>query len=139
MAIKSAGLGIAKSASPEKSGHGEAAQGPIDHRHLARFTLGNAALEREVLELFAAQAPLYLDQLRRADTAKAWRDAAHTIKGSAAAVGARRLARFAEMAEKLDVAVEATLSEGHRDQAVAALAEATDEVCRYIATLLAKA
>ena len=30
---------------------------PVNRSYLARFTLGNAALEREVLELFAAQAP----------------------------------------------------------------------------------
>jgi HPt (histidine-containing phosphotransfer) domain-containing protein len=110
---------------------------PIDRAYLARFTSGNAALEREVLALFAAQVPVYLEQLQAARTRKAWRDAAHTIKGSASAVGARRLARFAEMAEKIDVEAPEAVQEGHRDQAVAALIGAGEEACRYIERLLA--
>jgi HPt (histidine-containing phosphotransfer) domain-containing protein len=107
----------------------------IDRAFLARFTLGNAALEREVLELFAAQAPLYLARLREASTAKAWHDAAHTIKGAAAAVGAWRLSGVADLAQKIDIDVEALLAESHREEAVAAVAEASDEVCRCIARL----
>jgi HPt (histidine-containing phosphotransfer) domain-containing protein len=104
--------------------------------HLARFTLGNAALEREVLELFAQQAPLYLERLRNASSGREWKEAAHTIKGSASAVGAWRLARFAEMAERVDVEGDAALfAEGHRDEAIAAIATATDEACRHIARL----
>jgi hypothetical protein len=41
------------------------------------------------------------------------------------------------MAEGVDVEVEAALSEGHRDDAVAAVATAGEEACRYIARLLA--
>lgn len=107
----------------------------VDRDYLARFTLGNAELEREVLELFSAQAPVYLERLRQARSRTAWQDAAHTIKGSASAIGARRLARFAEMAERIDVEAEATRQEGLREDAVAAVATATDEVCRYIARL----
>ena len=109
----------------------------IDRAYLARFTLGNAALESEVLQLFADQVPVYLRALREARSRKAWRDAAHTIKGSALAVGAWRLSRFAEMAEGVDVGSEAALSEGHRDEAIAAVATAAEEACRYIARLLA--
>jgi HPt (histidine-containing phosphotransfer) domain-containing protein len=76
---------------------------PIDHAYIGRFTQGNTALEREVLELFAEMVPRYLEDLKAAATKRAWQDAAHTIKGSAAAVGALRVARFAEMAERLDV------------------------------------
>lgn len=108
---------------------------PIDRVHLARFTLGNAALEREVLELFAEQAPLYLERLRNASSGREWREAAHTIKGSASAVGAWRLVRFAQMAEQVDVESGAALGEGHRDEAIAAIATATDEACRHIARL----
>lgn len=104
----------------------------IDRAYLARFTLGNAALEREVLELFAAQAPIYLQRLREARNRKAWKEATHTIKGSASAIGAWRLARFAEMAEKIDVEAEAALAEGHREETVAAVTAASQEVCRYI-------
>ena len=61
---------------------------PIDHPHLARYTLGNRALEQEVLQLFADQAPQTLASLAAANSAKAWHAAAHTLKGSAMAVGA---------------------------------------------------
>ena len=110
---------------------------PIDRAYLARFTLGNSALESEVLQLFADQVPIYVQALRDARVRKAWREAAHTIKGSASAVGAWRLARFAEMAERVDVEAHMTLSEGHRDEAIAAVATAGEEACRYIARLLA--
>jgi HPt (histidine-containing phosphotransfer) domain-containing protein len=103
----------------------------VDRTYLARFTLGNVALEREVLDLFAAQAPVYLQRLREADCTNAWKEATHTIKGSAGAIGAWRLARLAQMAEKIDVEGH----EGHREEAAAAVATATEEVCRYIARL----
>ena len=64
---------------------------------------------------------------------KAWREAAHTIKGSASAIGAWRLARFAEMAEQVDVEAAQRCREGHREEAVAAVATATEEACRFIA------
>jgi HPt (histidine-containing phosphotransfer) domain-containing protein len=113
------------------------ARDPIDRAYLARFTLGNAALEREVLELFAAHAPVYLQRLREADCAKAWNEALHTLKGSAGAIGAWRLMRLAEMAERIDIAEAVAVREGHRQEAAAALATATDEVCRFIARSLA--
>jgi len=105
---------------------------PIDYDYLDRFTRGNVALEREVLELFAEMIPRYLEGLRAATTKRAWRDAAHTIKGSAAAVGALRVARFAEMAERLDVEVAEAESKGCREQAIAAVTAAADEACRHI-------
>ena len=107
----------------------------VDRTYLARFTLGNVALEREVLDLFAAQAPVYLQRLREANGRKAWQEASHTIKGSASAIGAWRLARLAEMAEKVDVEADTALREAHRDEAVAAVAMATEEACRFIARL----
>ena len=107
----------------------------VDRAYLARFTLGNGALEREVLQLFAAQAPVYLQRLHEARCRKAWTDTIHTIKGSAGAIGAWRLARLAEMAEKVDVEAEMAVREGHRDEAAAAVAMAIEEVCRYIARL----
>jgi HPt (histidine-containing phosphotransfer) domain-containing protein len=129
-------LGAAK---PSKGLAGKAIAAPIDRAYFARFTMGNAALEREVLELFATQVPLYLERLRAAQFGKDWKDAAHTIKGSASAIGAWRLARFAEMAEKIDIGADLAHTEGHRDEAVAAVAEAIDEVCRYITRLIAVA
>jgi|SRR6185436_20060791 len=110
---------------------------PIDRAYLARFTMGNAAVENEVLQLFADQMPLYLKQLHDAPTEKAWKQAAHTIKGSASAIGAWRLARLAEIAEQVNFGSDVALSGAHRDNAVVALATAIDEVCRFINRLLA--
>lgn len=108
---------------------------PIDRAYLARFTLRNAALEREVLELFAEQAPVYLERLRSARDRVAWRNAAHTIKGSASAVGAWRLARLAQMAEQIDPGADPAQAGEHRGEAIAAVAVAIDEACRFIGRL----
>ncbi len=101
----------------------------IDFTYLRRFTLGNRDLEREVLYLFAQHSPGYLAALRQAATPKAWHDAAHTLKGSARAVGAWRVARAAETAEKLrfDTDLE------RRQFALDNIAEAVDEAIAYIA------
>jgi HPt (histidine-containing phosphotransfer) domain-containing protein len=74
---------------------------PVDLAYLARFTLGKAALEREVLDLFIVHCPRYMKALQDAVTAKAWHDAAHTLKGAARGIGAWRVARSAEAAERL--------------------------------------
>jgi HPt (histidine-containing phosphotransfer) domain-containing protein len=102
---------------------------PIDYAYLARFTCGNADLEREVLEIFATQTPVYVAQLRTAVTRKNWRETAHAIKGSALAIGARSLAALAQLAERLDIEADPIA----RERAVTAVAAAADEVCRHIA------
>ena len=71
--------------------------GPIDGAHLDRMTLGDADLEREVLAMFAAQA---VGLMARLDTLPSERMAlAHTLKGSARAIGAFRVADAAEVLE----------------------------------------
>jgi HPt (histidine-containing phosphotransfer) domain-containing protein len=74
---------------------------PVDLVHLSRYTLGERALEREVLQLFCVQSTIYLDRLREAQSDKDWREAAHSLKGSARAIGAWRAAAAAERAEGL--------------------------------------
>lgn len=86
---------------PGPDGGQEGASHPVDLAHLSRYTLGDPALEREVLELFCTQSGLYVEQMRSAVTDKAWNDAAHTLKGSAGAVGAWRVAEAAAHAEEL--------------------------------------
>lgn len=107
------------------------AAGPIDHAHLARYTFGNQALEIEVLRLFADQAPVTLEQLREARSGKAWRDVAHTLKGSARAVGAFEVACRAEKAEALAGSGDAEA----RQVAVDALSDALLATALYIARL----
>src|SRR2546421_7513650 len=60
--------------------------GPIDFEHLKRMTLGDASLEQEVLAMFAAQSAKLIGTLA---TLPAEAGAlAHTLKGSARAIGA---------------------------------------------------
>jgi HPt (histidine-containing phosphotransfer) domain-containing protein len=91
---------------PRKRAHGgnEGAiqpAGPIDLTHLRRFTLGDKSLELEILGLFIEQVPMTLESLKSALTEQDWKMAAHTLKGSARAVGAWRLAKLSERAERL--------------------------------------
>ena len=106
----------------------DAATKPIDFTYLRRFTLGNQDLEREVLYLFAESAPAYLKSLESACTPKEWHDAAHTLKGSARAVGAWRVARTAEVAEKLRFDTD----HDRRAFAIDSAYEAGEEALRYI-------
>lgn len=73
----------------------------VDLDHLARYTMADPDLEAEILALFAAQAPQTIDRLRSAHSERQWREAAHTLKGSARAIGAWRLAEAAEDGEKV--------------------------------------
>ena len=108
----------------------------IDHDHLARYTLGNRDLEIEVLELFAGEAPRTLARLRMAAEAdvvppRDWQLASHTLKGSARAVGAWKVASAAEAAERDSLDDRSSLL-AH----VAGLEEAVGEVTGYIAGLM---
>lgn len=107
---------------------------PIDRVHLARYTLGNLPLEIEILGLFAMQAPTTFAELRGAQTEKAWRDAAHTLKGSARAVGAKRVGDCAERAE----ALKSNSSEVARLAALEAVSQALNEAIVYIEGLSEK-
>ena len=75
---------------------------PVDIKHLRRYTLGDQDLEREVLTLFLNQLPSTISALGGAISERDWMIAAHTLKGSGRAVGAWRIARIAEQAERSD-------------------------------------
>src|SRR5271154_2566851 len=70
----------------------------IDEDHLARMTLGDRRLEREVLEIFLRQTTIMLDRIVAAEPALA-AAAAHTLRGSARGIGAWRVAQAAELLE----------------------------------------
>lgn len=73
--------------------------GPIDIEHLRRMTLGDASLEHEVLAMFSAQAVGLVAALVTLPS-----DAgalAHTLKGSARAIGAFCVADAAGCLEAL--------------------------------------
>lgn len=71
---------------------------PIDQPHLARMTLGDAGLECEVLALFARQAASLMATLQALPPDAA--ALAHTLKGSARAIGAFGVAEAAEELER---------------------------------------
>jgi HPt (histidine-containing phosphotransfer) domain-containing protein len=98
--------------------------GPIDTDHLQRMTLGDASLEREVLAMFSAQAVTLIRTLAvlPANTVAV----AHTLKGSARAIGAFRVADAAEC-------LEAAIQNG--DDPSEALDELNDTVARARAAI----
>jgi HPt (histidine-containing phosphotransfer) domain-containing protein len=102
--------------------------GPIDLEHLQRMTLGDAGLEREVLGMFARQA----SQLAAALATDPPETSAmvHTLKGSARAVGAVRVAAAA-------AALEAALRGGQAPaQALGVLRDTVAEADAAITALL---
>jgi HPt (histidine-containing phosphotransfer) domain-containing protein len=103
---------------------------PIDLVHLARMTLGERSLEREVLQLFDRQAKTLMERI---ETAPPQDIAAlvHTLKGSARAIGAMSVARAAEAVELMDRATESDLR-----RSVAALRASAEEARAFIADLL---
>ena len=72
-------------------------EAPIDLDHLTRMTLDDAGLKREVLAMFLRQTGELLESL----AARLGEGAApaHTLKGSARAIGAFRVAAVAEALE----------------------------------------
>jgi HPt (histidine-containing phosphotransfer) domain-containing protein len=98
--------------------------GPIDNAHLDRMTLGDIALEREVLAMFSAQAVGLIAKLTALSAASGSSESstlAHTLKGSARAIGAFRVADAAE-------ALEAALRNGDDpSEAMAALKDGVAE------------
>lgn len=71
----------------------------FDRAFLSRFTLESEELEREIIDLFLVQLPETLAMLNPEADAAQWRFGAHALKGSAAAVGARRVAAAARRLE----------------------------------------
>lgn len=71
--------------------------GPIDFEHLRRMTLGDESLEREVLAMFSAQAANLIRTLAALPSDVG--ALAHTLKGSARAIGATAVADAAALLE----------------------------------------
>jgi HPt (histidine-containing phosphotransfer) domain-containing protein len=73
----------------------------LDREHLARYTMQNPELEREIIGLFLTQLPSVLDMVRTSRDQAKWKLATHTLKGSAVAVGAARIAEVARQLEDM--------------------------------------
>ncbi len=74
--------------------------GAIDFPYLENFCGDDAALVDEVLGLFVEQAALWGRLLDPTGDAEAWRDGAHTLKGSALGIGAKAVAEACGEAEQ---------------------------------------
>ena len=74
--------------------------GAVDFSVLERTTGGDDGVSEEVLALFAEQAVLWAPMLESGTDG--WRDAAHTLRGAAAGIGAGDLARACAEAEAGD-------------------------------------
>ncbi len=101
----------------------------IDLVHLSRMTFGDRALEREVLQLFARQSAQIVAKLATASAAE-MSPLAHTLKGSAAGVGAWSVADAAGAVER------ASQSPDQIDRTVGRLREAVAEACSLVEDLL---
>lgn len=101
----------------------------IDLDHLRRYTGDDEALTAEVLGMFGEQVGMWLRMLDPEGDREAWRSAAHAIKGSAATVGAARLAGLCARAEatEADAAGRAWL----RDEIEAEAGEVRAEIARW--------
>jgi HPt (histidine-containing phosphotransfer) domain-containing protein len=115
----------------ESSGTGPPSTDPaidpaIDLAALDAQTGGDADLAREVLALFAGQCRSILPRLADPDLSRPERaDLAHTLKGSAAGVGATRVHALADAAE--------TRLRGEGHAGLDDLADAVDAALRAIA------
>jgi HPt (histidine-containing phosphotransfer) domain-containing protein len=98
--------------------------GPIDFEHLSRMTLGDAGLEQEVLAMFSAQSAKLIGALAAmpADAPAL----AHTLKGSARAIGAMAVA---DAAARLEAAISAGFDP------VSTLAELDDAIAQTRAVI----
>jgi HPt (histidine-containing phosphotransfer) domain-containing protein len=102
--------------------------GPLDHKHLQRMTLGDAGLEREVLAMFSAQSLRLIATLAALPV-----DAgalAHTLKGSARAIGAFEVADASDRLEAL------LASGGDPSEALAELKDAVAQACSAVEAML---
>ena len=98
----------------------------LDLDHLARMTLGERELEREVLMLFTQQSTDLLARLEKLPREGA--SLAHTLKGSARGIGAFAVAEAADNLEQrlrqgLPVTAEVTALQRSVGSALAAIAE----------------
>ena len=99
----------------------------IDVEHLARMTLGERSLEREVLALFDRQAEMLLPRIREGESALA-AASVHTLKGSAVGIGAFKVASAAEAVEQAEDAAIASAI----DTLAVVLEEAKAEIARLL-------
>ncbi|WP_316860063.1 Hpt domain-containing protein [uncultured Cohaesibacter sp.] len=98
---------------------------PIDLEHLARQTMSDPELQREILSIFVKQMTDKIEQLQKQMSEL---DAlAHSIKGSARGVGAWQVANVAEQLER---------GKGPRADVIILLARAMEDAVHHARLLL---
>ncbi|MBZ8134734.1 Hpt domain-containing protein [Afifella sp. IM 167] len=83
----------------------------LNEAHLARQTMGDAELQREILSLFVAEAERLLRQVHEAKDPVKRAERVHALKGLARNVGAERLALAASDAQAEAARPEGDLSD----------------------------
>ncbi len=72
----------------------------VDLAHLDQYTLGDRALQAELLQLFREQLKCQAEELVSCTDAALWKSAVHTLKGAARSIGAGHVAAAAEAMER---------------------------------------
>jgi len=83
----------------EFSQHNVGQDAPVDLVYLSSLTMGDVSLEVEILRMFVAQLPTYLNALSSCNNEEEKRVALHTLKGAARSVGALKLSEVAKNME----------------------------------------
>ena len=102
--------------------------GAVDFAYLEAYAGGDVGVVAEVLGLFREQAALWARLLDPAAVSEGWRDAVHTLKGSARSIGAAALGEACAEAE--------TASDAARGAALGRVLDALDRVLADIAAYL---
>jgi HPt (histidine-containing phosphotransfer) domain-containing protein len=103
----------------------------LDRAFLARQSMHDARVERDVLSMFFDQSAQLLKIIREAADAPTRREAAHRLYGSASAVGAEQVAEAARRLETMTTEAESVVME-----AIVVLHAAVAEARATIAGLL---
>ena len=103
----------------------------IDLDQLARMSLGERSLEREVLTLFNLQAGILVQRMVGED-AKYVAGLAHTLSGSARGVGAWKVAEAAAAVERLASAPEPIMPSSAMSRLSAAVSEAQAAIAKIL-------
>jgi len=79
----------------------EESQGEIDFDHLNQYVSGDISLTKEIFSLFKNQVDMWSRSFKADIPDEIWSAMTHSLKGTARAVGAMRLAELCETAEGL--------------------------------------
>ena len=109
---------------------GEERTASVDFSHLESYVAGDRSIVREVLSLFSDQARSVLPSLNPDASNEDWRNAAHSLKGSALGIGAFALAEACSEAEAArDASVE--VKRGARARVADLLGGALADIAAY--------